>query len=171
MPVIEEAFETLRRSGLGPDARGALCAILDQVMDDFDRDGIQWAERLKYRALMDSLDAGEPIRRKASLHEPARVLEAAGAEGVPSLAAEISPEDERVPAAAPVQAGPAKDTAPANMAALAPWLKTLARLCTFFRQVQVQKMPSLAMNSSASSRGRTTPPMSSTSSHLRRCDQ
>lgn len=48
---------------------------------------------------------------------------------------------------------------------------TSARLCTFFVQVQVQKMPSLAMNSSASLRGRMTPPMSSTSSHLRRCDQ
>jgi len=48
---------------------------------------------------------------------------------------------------------------------------TLARLCTFSGQVQVQKMPSFAMNASASSRGMTTPPMSSTSSHLRRCDQ
>jgi putative transposase len=46
-----------------------------------------------------------------------------------------------------------------------------ARLCTFSGQVRVQKMPSFAMNVSASSRGMTTPPMSSTSSHLRRCDQ
>lgn len=123
MPVVEEAFETLRRSGLGPDARGALCAILDQVMDDFDRDGIQWAERLKYRALMDSLGAEEPIHRAVSLREPAPVLETVGAAGAPSLAEESSTEDERLPASAPVQAGPAKDTAPASMAALAPWLK------------------------------------------------
>jgi glutathionylspermidine synthase len=39
------------------------------------------------------------------------------------------------------------------------------------RQVQIQKTASLAMNSSASSSGMTMPPISSTSSHLRRCDQ
>ena len=122
MPVVEEAFETLRRSGLGPDARGALCAILDQVMCDFDRDGIQWAERLKYRALMDSLGAEEPIRSKVSLRKPARVLETAGAEGAPSLAAEISLQEEASSAAAP--ADPGNTAAPADVAAFAPLLKT-----------------------------------------------
>lgn len=41
----------------------------------------------------------------------------------------------------------------------------------FWVQVQTQKMSVVATNSRASSRGFATPPMSSTSSHLRRWDQ
>lgn len=35
--VVEEAFAKLRSAGLAPGARDALSAILDNVMDDFDK--------------------------------------------------------------------------------------------------------------------------------------
>lgn len=37
--VVEEAFETLRSMGLPPQARSALDAVIDHVMDDFDSNG------------------------------------------------------------------------------------------------------------------------------------
>ncbi len=62
MRVVEEAFETLRSAGLGPDARSALAAILDHVMDDFDGDRRRWADRAKYQILMERL-AGDGTSR------------------------------------------------------------------------------------------------------------
>ncbi|XKG96927.1 tyrosine-type recombinase/integrase [Pelagibacterium halotolerans] len=53
--VIEEAFAVLRDARLSPGVRAAFDAILDRVMDDFDRDQQAWAERAKYRMLIDSL--------------------------------------------------------------------------------------------------------------------
>lgn len=61
--VIEEAFETLRAMGLPPQGRAALDAILNQVMDDFDNGGVRWAERLKYRALLEFLANPDQIRQ------------------------------------------------------------------------------------------------------------
>lgn len=60
MLVVEDAFEVLRSSGLGPDARAAFAAILDHVIDDFDREGRQVGNRAKYRALLDLLPMGIP---------------------------------------------------------------------------------------------------------------
>ena len=62
MRVVEEAFETLRSAGLGPDARSALAAILDHVMDDFDGDRRRWADRAKYQMLMERLAGGGTSR-------------------------------------------------------------------------------------------------------------
>lgn len=59
--IIEEAFETLRAMGLPPQGRVALDAILNQVMDDFDNGGVRWAERLKYRALLEFLANSDQI--------------------------------------------------------------------------------------------------------------
>ena len=53
--VVEDAFAVLRDAGLSPGAREALNAILSHVMDDLDRSGQQWSQRLRYSALMDSL--------------------------------------------------------------------------------------------------------------------
>ncbi|WMT91956.1 DUF6538 domain-containing protein [Pelagibacterium sp. H642] len=55
--VVEEAFAVLRDAGLTPGVRAAFDAILDRVMDDFDRNQRAWAERAKYRMLLDSLGA------------------------------------------------------------------------------------------------------------------
>ncbi len=63
--VIEEAFETLRAVGLPPQGRAALEAILTQMMDDFDRCGVRWAERLKYRAMLEFLAKPDQIRTDA----------------------------------------------------------------------------------------------------------
>ncbi|PKP64612.1 MAG: hypothetical protein CVT86_03635 [Alphaproteobacteria bacterium HGW-Alphaproteobacteria-8] len=54
------------------------------------------------------------------------------------------------------------------------WLKVdgvVSSTLYIFYHVQIQKMPSLAMNSLASPSGMTQPPRSSTSSHALRCDQ
>jgi integrase len=56
--LVEEAFAILRDAGLKPGARDALNVVLGRVMDDFDRDSRAWAERAKYRMLLDSLNAG-----------------------------------------------------------------------------------------------------------------
>ncbi|SFV38805.1 Site-specific recombinase XerD [Devosia crocina] len=56
--LVEEAFAILRDAGLKPGARDALNVVLGRVMDDFDRDGRAWAERAKYRMLLDSLSTG-----------------------------------------------------------------------------------------------------------------
>jgi integrase len=53
--VVEDAFAVLREAGLAPGVRAAFDAILDRVMDDFDRNQRAWAERAKYRMLLDSL--------------------------------------------------------------------------------------------------------------------
>nr|WP_103119673.1 DUF6538 domain-containing protein [Methylopila sp. Yamaguchi] len=60
--VVEEAFETLRSAGLGPDARSALAAILDHVMDDFDGDRRRWADRAKCQITMERLAGGGTSR-------------------------------------------------------------------------------------------------------------
>jgi integrase len=60
MQVVEDAFEVLRSSGLGPDARAAFAAILDHVIDDFDREGRQVGNRAKYRTLLDLVPGGDP---------------------------------------------------------------------------------------------------------------
>ena len=44
--LIEDAFAELRAAGFTPGARAALDAILNQMMDDFDRDEKQWSQRL-----------------------------------------------------------------------------------------------------------------------------
>ncbi|MEH6720773.1 MAG: DUF6538 domain-containing protein [Aurantimonas endophytica] len=59
--AVEEAFETLRSAGLGPDARSAFGAILDHVMNEFDTRQERWVERAKYRYLVDRLLGGEPL--------------------------------------------------------------------------------------------------------------
>nr|WP_170926540.1 hypothetical protein [Devosia lucknowensis] len=41
--LVEDAFAVLRDEGLSPGARDALSAVLDHVMDDFDRKGSQWS--------------------------------------------------------------------------------------------------------------------------------
>ena len=61
MLVIEDAFEALRGAGLRPDARDAFARILDQVMDDFDREGRQIGNRAKYRILMETLLQRGPL--------------------------------------------------------------------------------------------------------------
>lgn len=53
--VVEDAFAVLRDAGLTPGVRAAFDAILGRVMDDFDRDQRAWAERAKYRLLIESL--------------------------------------------------------------------------------------------------------------------
>ncbi|WP_332719504.1 DUF6538 domain-containing protein [Pelagibacterium mangrovi] len=53
--VVEEAFAVLRDAGLTPGVRAAFDAILDRIMDDFDRNQRAWAERAKYRMLLESL--------------------------------------------------------------------------------------------------------------------
>lgn len=53
--VVEDAFETLRRSGVSPEARDVFARIIGAVIDDFDRGGRQPATRAKYRVLLDSL--------------------------------------------------------------------------------------------------------------------
>lgn len=55
MLVVEDAFDVLRSAGLGPEARAAFTRIIDQVIDDFDREGRQLGNRAKYRALVDLL--------------------------------------------------------------------------------------------------------------------
>lgn len=65
--VIEEAFEMLRAMGLPPQGRAALDAILTQMMDDFDRGGVRWAERLKYRAMLEFLAKPDQIRTDAPI--------------------------------------------------------------------------------------------------------
>jgi hypothetical protein len=69
--VVEEAFAMLRSEGLAPGAREALASILDHVMNDFDRGNRQWAERAKYRMLLDSLVDGNKDNKAV----PAEVLE------------------------------------------------------------------------------------------------
>ncbi|SKA22199.1 Site-specific recombinase XerD [Consotaella salsifontis] len=59
--AVEEAFETLRRAGLSSDARSAFGAILDHVIDEFDGGQSRWAERAKYRYLIERLVADEPL--------------------------------------------------------------------------------------------------------------
>ena len=59
--AVEEAFETLRSAGLGPDARSAFGAILDHVMNEFDTRQERWVERAKYRYLVDRLLGGQPL--------------------------------------------------------------------------------------------------------------
>jgi hypothetical protein len=61
----------LRSEGLAPGAREALASILDHVMNDFDRGNRQWAERAKYRMLLDSLVDGNRDNKVV----PAEVLE------------------------------------------------------------------------------------------------
>ena len=59
--AVEEAFATLRSAGLEPDARSAFGAILDHVMNDFDSPQTRWAERAKYRFLIERLAGDEPL--------------------------------------------------------------------------------------------------------------
>jgi hypothetical protein len=58
--VVEDAFAVLRDAELSPGAREASNAIFSHVMDDLDRSGQQWSQRLRYNALMDSLGGGPP---------------------------------------------------------------------------------------------------------------
>lgn len=60
--VIEEAFETLRALGLPREGRAAFDAIVNQMLDDFDRPGVRWAERAKYRMLLQYLAQPDQIR-------------------------------------------------------------------------------------------------------------
>lgn len=53
--LIEDAFAVLRNAGLTPGARDALNVVLGHVIDDFDRNGAQWSQRLRYQALMETL--------------------------------------------------------------------------------------------------------------------
>lgn len=61
MRAVEEAFETLRSARLNPGARSAFSAILDHVMNDFDAPGVRWAERAKYRYLVERLACDRPL--------------------------------------------------------------------------------------------------------------
>lgn len=92
MLVVEDAFEVLRSSGLGPDARAAFAAILDHVIDDFDREGRQVGNRAKYRALSDLLPDGHP-----------RTTRPEGSEAVLPNSARLTPQAEasRAPASLP----------------------------------------------------------------------
>lgn len=56
---VEDAFAVLRDAGLTLRARDALNVVLDQVFEDLDRNEVQWSQRLRYRALMDTLFSGE----------------------------------------------------------------------------------------------------------------
>ncbi|WP_172125265.1 DUF6538 domain-containing protein [Devosia sp. 919] len=74
--VVEEAFAILRNAGLTPGVRDALSAVLDNVMDDLDRSGQQWSQRLRYRALLDSLVGAEPAAAGEISAPPATVITA-----------------------------------------------------------------------------------------------
>ena len=65
MRAVEEAFETLRSAGLGPDARSAFGAVLDCVMNEFDAGHMRWAERAKYRYLVERLAGDQPLIPKS----------------------------------------------------------------------------------------------------------
>ncbi|QYO76685.1 tyrosine-type recombinase/integrase [Devosia salina] len=70
--VVEDAFAVLRDAGLSPGARSALSAVLDSVMNDLDRTGQQWSQRLRYKALLESLDtrpSDDALKAEASSDE------------------------------------------------------------------------------------------------------
>jgi hypothetical protein len=77
--VVEEAFAILRDAGLSPGARDAFNAVLSHVMDDLDRSGQQWSQRLRYRALLDSLGGVEPAA------PPKQIVPASPTVGLPTL--------------------------------------------------------------------------------------
>jgi hypothetical protein len=60
--VIEEAFETLRALGLPPEARTAFDAIVNHMLGDLDRTGVRWAQRARYRMLLQYLTQPDQIR-------------------------------------------------------------------------------------------------------------
>lgn len=70
--VVEDAFAVLRDAGLSPGARNALSAVLDSVMNDLDRTGQQWSQRLRYKALLESFDtrpSDDALKAEASSDE------------------------------------------------------------------------------------------------------
>lgn len=81
--VVEEAFETLRSVGLPPHGRSALNAIIDHVMNDFDAKGVQWAERLKYRALLEFLANPDQIRHGDTVELAVDPIPAPAAAAIP----------------------------------------------------------------------------------------
>lgn len=65
--LVEDAFAVLRAEGLSPCARSALDAIINRMMNDFDQDHRAWADRAKYRMLVESLNGGAGV---LAAHEP-----------------------------------------------------------------------------------------------------
>lgn len=79
--VIEDAFAVLRDAELTPCVRGAFDAILGRVMNDFDPDQRAWAERAKYRLLIESLS--KPGNDNVTVERPAALVSAPMQAGLP----------------------------------------------------------------------------------------
>lgn len=108
--VLEDAFAVLRDAGLSPGARDALSAVIDNVMNDLDRSGQQWSQRLRYKALLESLDAA-----------PSDGVPKAEASSIVPAAQVVIPADipiPRVPPATPAAGQTSADIAQAVMNAL-----------------------------------------------------
>lgn len=65
--LLEDAFAVLRDAGLTPGARDALTVVVGNLIDDFDRPGAQWSQRLRYQALLSSLVADHPVPNSDSV--------------------------------------------------------------------------------------------------------
>lgn len=72
--LLEDAFAVLRDAGLTPGARDALTVVVGQLIDDFDRPGAQWSQRLRYQALLRSLVGDNTGSAPASADVPVRDL-------------------------------------------------------------------------------------------------